>query len=138
MCSARRSLPGAGAAAAPAPIDERRRRRRRPRRSPSSRAQFAYSYYLYRQARERGDVTATWPNSLVAFVWWLCAIELVLTTATSYLLLGTPFGLNTAVAVVLVALGVYVYAQNPLPSLQPRQDDKAEVLPRTCQREVGK
>ena len=76
--SARRSLPGAGAAAAPARIDERHRRRRRPRRSPSSRAQFAYSYYLYRQARERGDVTATWPNSLVAFVWWLCAIELVL------------------------------------------------------------
>ena len=69
-----------------------------------------------------------------------CAIELVLTTATSYLLLGTPLGLNTAVAVVLVGLGVYVYAQNPLPSLQPRQvlDDKAEVLPRTCQREVGK
>ena len=40
--------------------------------------QFGYSYYVYRQARERGDVTATWPNSLVAFVWWLCAIELVL------------------------------------------------------------
>ena len=65
-----------------------------------------------------------------------CAIELVLTTATSYLFLGTPLGLNMAVAVVLVALGVYVYAHNPLPSLQPRQDDKVVVLPRTCQREV--
>ena len=65
-----------------------------------------------------------------------CAIELVLTTATSYLFLGTPLGLNMVVAVVFVALGVYVYAHNPLPSLQPRQDDKLVVLPRTCQREV--
>ena len=101
-------------------IDERRRRRR-PRRSPSSRAQFAYSYYLYRQARERGDVTATWPNSLVAFVWWLCAIELVLwitlrSAAQQWIVTWNGTIAGYATAVYWLSLGLVV--ENPSRTLE--------------------